>query len=128
MISFSASCSAILPLAGETKVVSALSTDVVVAEMTVEEFRVGERFAAVDPKTDQGRLLGGRRGWGWLLFRGGLGCGVFELCRLRGRRGGGCCGHGCGDDGGRGTKEGGGRGQRKGELFFDLLEMFLVFI
>ena len=60
MISFRTSRAAILPFASETKVVSALSTDVVVAEMIVEEFGVGEGLGTVDPKTDQGRLLRGR--------------------------------------------------------------------
>lgn len=61
MISLRASCAAILPLASETEVVGALSADVVVAEVVVEHFGVGERLAAVSPETDQGRLLRGRR-------------------------------------------------------------------
>jgi hypothetical protein len=63
VISLRASCTTILPLASETKVVGALSADVVVAEVVVEDFSVGVGFAAVDPKTDQGRLVRGRRGW-----------------------------------------------------------------
>ena len=71
MISLRASCTAIFPLASETKVVGALSADMVVAEVVVEDFRVGIGFAAADPKTDQVRLARGRRDWRWLLLRGG---------------------------------------------------------
>lgn len=60
MISLRASCTTILPLASETKVVGALPADVVVAEVVVEEFGVGVGFSAVNPQTDQGRLVGGR--------------------------------------------------------------------
>jgi len=63
MISLRASCTTILPLASKTKVVSALSADVVVAEVIVEVFRVGVGFSAVDPETDQGRLVRGGRDW-----------------------------------------------------------------
>jgi len=63
VISLRASCTAVLPLASETKVVSTLSADVVVAEMVVENFGVSVWLSAVDPKTDQGRFVRGRRGW-----------------------------------------------------------------
>ena len=63
MISLCASCSAILPLTSETEIIGALSADVVVAEMVVEDFGVEVRLGAVGPKTDQGRLVGGRRDW-----------------------------------------------------------------
>ena len=63
MISLRASCTTILPLASKTKVVGALSADMVVAEVVVKVFRVGVGFAAIDPKTDQGRLVRGGRDW-----------------------------------------------------------------
>ena len=63
MISLRASCTAILPLASETKVVGALSANMVVAEVTVEDFGVGVGFTAVDPKTGQGRLVRGGGDW-----------------------------------------------------------------
>jgi len=63
VIPLGASCTAILPVAGETKVVGALSADMVIAQVVVEEFGVRVGFAAVGPKTDQGRLVRGRRGW-----------------------------------------------------------------
>ena len=63
MISLRASCTTILPLASETKVVGALSADVVVAEVAVEEFGVGVGFATISPKTGQGRLVRRRRDW-----------------------------------------------------------------
>ena len=63
VISLCTSCAAILPLTGETKIVGALSADVVVAEMVIEDFGVKVRLAAVGPKTDQGGLVGGRRDW-----------------------------------------------------------------
>jgi len=63
VISLRTSCTAILPFASETKVVGALSADVVIAQVVVEKFGVGVGFTAVGPKTDQGRLVRGRRGW-----------------------------------------------------------------
>jgi len=94
VIPLRASCTTIFPLASETKVVSTFSADMVVAEVVIESFGVGVGLAAVDPKTDQGRLVRGRRYWGWLLFGGGGGVwGGFDVFRLWGRRGGGCCGH-----------------------------------
>ena len=63
VITLRASCTTILPLASETKVVGALPADMVVAEMVVEVFGVGIGFTAVDPETDQGRLVRGRRDW-----------------------------------------------------------------
>ena len=60
MISLRASGAAVLPPTSETEVVGALSTDVVVAEMIVENFRVGERLGAVEPKAGQGGLVRGR--------------------------------------------------------------------
>ena len=107
VISFRTSCAAILPFASETKVVSALSADVVVAEVVVEEFGVGIRLSAVDPKAGQGRFVGGIRDWGWLLFgrrvlgRGRLGDAI-DSSRLLVRGGGGCCGHGEGESEGDG--------------------------
>ena len=52
MISLRASCTTVLPLASETEVVRALSADVCVAEVVVEEFGFREGLAAVDPETD----------------------------------------------------------------------------
>lgn len=50
----------VLPLAGETEIVGALATDVVVAEMVVESLGVGKGLTAVDPET----LVGSRlRDW-----------------------------------------------------------------
>ena len=60
VISLRASCAAILPLTSETKVIGALSADMVVAKMVIEDFGVEVRLSAVGPKTDQGRLVGGR--------------------------------------------------------------------
>jgi hypothetical protein len=52
MISLRASCTTVLPLTSETEVVGALSADVCVAEVVVEEFGFREGLAAVDPETD----------------------------------------------------------------------------
>lgn len=63
MISLCASCAAILPLTSETKVIGALSADVVVTEMVIEDFGVEVRLAAVGPETDHGWLVRGRGDW-----------------------------------------------------------------
>lgn len=63
VISLGAGRTAIFPPASETKVVGALSADVVIAEVVVEELWVGVGLGAVGPKTDQGRFKGGRRDW-----------------------------------------------------------------
>jgi len=60
MISLGTGCTAIFPLTRETKVVGTLSADVVVAEVVVKDLGVGIRLCAVDPETNQGRLM---RGW-----------------------------------------------------------------
>jgi hypothetical protein len=52
MISLRTSCTTVLPLTSETEVVGALSADVCVAEVVVEEFGFREGLAAVDPETD----------------------------------------------------------------------------
>lgn len=52
VIPFRASRTTVLPFAGETKVVSTLSADMVVAQVVIEEFRVGVGFSAVNPKTN----------------------------------------------------------------------------
>ena len=97
VISLGASCAAILPFTSETKIIGAFATDVVVAEVVIEDFGLEVRLAAVDPKTGQGGLVGGGGDRRWLLPRGrGLRCGVLDLCRLWGWGGGGCCGHGSG--------------------------------
>lgn len=121
VISLRASCTTILPLASETKVIGAFSADMVVAEVVVESFGVGVGLAAVDPKTNQGRLARGRRYWGWLLFGGGGGrsWGICDVCRLPwGRRGGGCCGHECGWWGGTSGRKG--TGVKEERVSFDL--------
>ena len=51
VVSLCAGGTAILPLASEAKVICALSTDVVVAEMVVERLRVLEGLLAVEPNT-----------------------------------------------------------------------------
>ena len=70
VISFRASCTTIFPFASEAKVVSTLPTDVVVAEVVVEDFGVCVGLPAVYPKADQGGFVRGVRDWGRLLFRG----------------------------------------------------------
>ena len=63
VISLGASCTAIFPLASETKIVGALSADMVVAEVVVEDLGVGVGLATIDPKTDQRGFVRGRRAW-----------------------------------------------------------------
>jgi len=41
----------VFPFAGEAEIIGALSTNVIVAEMIVEGFGVGERFRTVQPLT-----------------------------------------------------------------------------
>ena len=52
VISLRASRTAIPPLAGKTKIIGALSTDVVITEMVVEDFGIEVRFTAVGPETE----------------------------------------------------------------------------
>jgi ribosome-associated toxin RatA of RatAB toxin-antitoxin module len=51
MVSFRTGNVAFLPLASKTEIVSALPSDVVVAQMVVEYFRIVESFIAVEPLT-----------------------------------------------------------------------------
>ena len=63
MVSFSTSSATVLPLAGETEIVGALSANVVVAEMVIEGLWVCKGERAVKPLTaveGLGRVLG----WG----------------------------------------------------------------
>jgi hypothetical protein len=71
VISFCASRTTIFPSASEAKVVGTLATDVVVAEVVIEDFGIWVGLSAVDPKADQDGFLRGVRDWGWLLLRGG---------------------------------------------------------
>jgi len=50
VISFCTSCTTVLPFASETKIVCALSTDMVVAEMVVEYFWVRKGMCTVYPE------------------------------------------------------------------------------
>jgi hypothetical protein len=59
VISLRASRTTILPSTSETEVIGALSANVVIAEVVVEDFGVCVGLSAVDPKTDQGGLLRG---------------------------------------------------------------------
>ena len=52
VISFCAGGCAVLPLAGETKVVCTFSADVYIAEMIVKRFWVREWLRALSPETD----------------------------------------------------------------------------
>lgn len=49
MVTFSASSTAILPLAGEAEVICGFAADVVVAEVVVEALSVGKRSCALFP-------------------------------------------------------------------------------
>lgn len=59
MITLCTRSTTIFPFASETKVVRALPTDVVVAKVVIERFRVCIGVGAVDPQTlmDVGRLV-----------------------------------------------------------------------
>jgi len=64
MIPFRAGCSTVSPFASQTKVVGALPTNVLIAEMIIELLRVGENPWAVYPETDAGETWRPRRLWG----------------------------------------------------------------
>lgn len=51
VITFCAGGAAILPFAGQAKVVGALPTNVIVAEMVVQRFRIAERESTLGPET-----------------------------------------------------------------------------
>ena len=94
MVALSAGRPAILPLAGQAQIAGALPADVIIAEVVVESFGVGEDLVAADPLTGMagGGLVSGRgRGRGGGRRRGALGLGAVR--RLgggrRGRGGGG---------------------------------------
>ena len=74
VITFGAGGTAVLPLAGKTKIVCALAADVVVAEVVVEGFGVRKHLVAVDPLATVGGIVVLRR-------LGGLG-GLLELVRV----------------------------------------------
>ena len=51
MVPLCTGCPAILPIASQTQVVGALAADMIVAQVAIESFGVGESFLAVDPFT-----------------------------------------------------------------------------
>ena len=57
VISFCASCTTIFPFTSKAKVVSALSADMVVAQVVIKEFWVGVRLSAVNPTANQGGFM-----------------------------------------------------------------------
>lgn len=67
MVTLCTGCTAVLPLAGETEIVGALSADVVVAEMVVEGLGVDKGLSTILPETFVGR----GRGWGGTSGGGG---------------------------------------------------------
>lgn len=97
VITLSAGCAAILPLASEAEVVCTLATDVVVAQMVVKSFGIREGLRAFHPETFVCRLwLRGLRNAVRRLRRvrfrglGTLGVGGRGVRRRgRGREGGG---------------------------------------
>lgn len=72
MITLCAACSAILPLASETEVSCALSSNVVVAKVVIEGFWIWKSLVAVDPLA----VIAGS----WRLF------GNDRRCRICGGR------------------------------------------
>ena len=91
VIALCACCAAVFPFAGETEVVGALATDVVVAQMVVEDLWVCKGARAALPETSVGRLGAGCRDGGggerWCCCgRGGIGGdGVGGRRGVRGR-------------------------------------------
>lgn len=72
MVTFSASSTAILPLAGEAEVIRGFAADVVVAEVVVESLSVGKRSSALFPSARErvgglGLSGGGSRSVRWTL-------------------------------------------------------------
>jgi hypothetical protein len=59
VIPFRTCCTTFFPFTGEAKVVSTLSANVVVAQVVIEDFGVGVRLSAVNPKANQGGLIRG---------------------------------------------------------------------
>ena len=72
MVTFSASSTAILPLAGEAEVIRGFAADVVVAEVVVETLSVGKRSRALFPSAwervgGRGLRSGGSRRVRWTV-------------------------------------------------------------
>lgn len=64
VVSLRTSGAAVLPFAGQAKVVGALTTDMIVAQMIIQGFCIRKELCALDPLARQGRVVGGsRRGW-----------------------------------------------------------------
>ena len=63
MVALCTGGSTVLPFTSETEVISALSTDVVVAEMAVKDLGIGESGRAIEPLACVG--LGVREGGVW---------------------------------------------------------------